>query len=138
MQDNQQNLTAGAPASASLQPADYAPAAAAPAVDPMAAKIEQWKRQHREVHQIDVQIAEGDVATCYIHNPNRNILAYALTRTLNKQLLEAGEFMLMNCWLGGDERCNPNSPQCYDPAVVAAAMHAAQSVEMLASNSKKL
>lgn len=121
-----------------LNAADYAPAAAPISVDPMAAKIAQWKTQHREVHEIRVQVPGGEDAVCYICNPNRNILAYALTKTVSKQLLEAGEFILMNCWLGGDERCNPNSPGAFDPIVVAAAIEAANSIEILAANSKKL
>ena len=102
------------------------------------AQVANWKKQHREVHEIRVQVAPDDEAVCYIHNPDRNIMAYCLTRTLNKQLLEAGEFLLMNCWLGGDERCNPNSAVGNDMAIVAAALEAAQSLEMLASSSKKL
>ena len=119
-----------------MNPDDYA--SVAPATDPMAAKIAQWKQQNREVTEIRVMVAPGDEAVCYLKNPDRNITAYALTRTMNKQLLEAGEFLLRNCWLGGDERLNPDSPQAFDPAIIAASMEAAQCVEMLASTSKKL
>lgn len=129
---------AGAAAAPALSPTDYTPAAAAPQVDPLAAKVAQWKQQFREVFEIRVQVATADEAVCYIRNPDRNILAFSLTKVMNKQLLEAGEFILMNCWLGGDERCNPNSPQAFDPAIVAAAMEAAQSIELLAATSKKL
>lgn len=121
-----------------LVPVDYAPAQPAPAVDPLAAKLANWKTQHREVTEIRVQIAEGDEAIGYIHNPDRNIIAYSLTRIMNKQVLEGGEFILRNCWLGGDERLNPDSSAAYDPAVVAAAMQAARSIEMLSATSKKL
>jgi hypothetical protein len=125
-------------AAAGISPADYAPTTAAPVATPEDARVANWKLQHREVHEISVEISEGDVAKCWIKNPDRNVMAWCLTRTLNKQLLEAGEFLLINCWLGGDERCNPNSPAAFDPAVVAAALTAAQSLEMLASSSKKL
>jgi hypothetical protein len=127
-------------AGAGLSPADYGPASApaAPVAVAEDARVAQWKKQHREVHEIRVQIAEADEAVCYIHNPDRNIMAYCLTRTLNKQLLEAGEFLLLNCWLGGDERCNPKSATGQDLAIVAAALEAAKSLEMLASSSKKL
>jgi hypothetical protein len=138
MQDATQQTTPAAVAIGALQPNSYAPAPAAPAVDPLQQQIEKWKRQHREVHEVSVVIAEGDVAVCYIHNPDRNVLAYAISRTLKAQVIEAGEFILSNCWLGGDERCNPNSSQCFDPAVIAAAMDVAQSIELLAHSSKKL
>ena len=132
------NPTAAAPAAAALQPDSYGPAATAPAVSALQQQIEQWKRKHREVHEVSVQISETDTAVCYIHNPDRNVMAYAISRTLKAQVVEAGEFILSNCWLGGDERCNPNSPACFDPAVIAAAMDVAQSIELLSHSSKKL
>jgi hypothetical protein len=124
------------------QPNDYAPGAAPaptaqPALDPYAAQVAKWKHQHREVTEITVTLQDGSEASCFIHNPDRNVIAFALTKVMNKQLLEAGEFLLMNCWLGGDEQCNPNNPKAYDPAVVAACLQAAQTVELLAASSKK-
>jgi hypothetical protein len=141
VQDLTNTAAAGSESAAaglSLSPADVQPVATAPQPTAEQAKIEQWKKQHREVHEIRVQLTETDEAVCYIKNPDRNILAYALTKTINKQLLEAGEFLLLNCWLGGDERCNPASPAAFDPAIVAAALEAAGAIEMLASSSKKL
>jgi hypothetical protein len=141
VQDNTNNAAAGSESAAagrSLSPADVQPVATAPAATPVDARVAQWKAQHREVHEIRVNISEADEAVCYIRNPDRNVIAYALTKTMNKQLLEAGEFLLLNCWLGGDERCNPASPAAYDPAIVAAAMEAAGIIELLSSSSKKL
>ena len=117
---------------------DYAPQPGQAALTPLEQQLARWKQQHREVTAITVHISEAEEATAYIRNPDRNVIAYALNRVMNKQLLEAGEFLLLNCWLGGDERLNPNSPHCFDPAVVAAALQAAQSIEMLAASSKKL
>jgi hypothetical protein len=131
---------AGAP-----QPTDYAPAgpapeaSAAPAViDPYAAFITRWKAQHKDVIEITVIDDDNTEVRCFHHNPDRNVIAQALTMVMNKKVVEAGEFVLMNTWLGGDERCNPNNPGADDSMVVAASKEAAGNINLLASRSKKL
>jgi hypothetical protein len=122
----------GAPGAAAAAPGEQ------PAPDPYAPQIELWKRQHKTVTEITISGAAGEVVRCFIHNPDRNVIAYALTCTMNKKLLEAGEWILNNCFLGGDPRCNPGSEQQDDALVIAAAMEAAGTIELLAASSKKL
>jgi hypothetical protein len=123
------------PTAAGLQPA--ATGAAPAAADHYAPLVEQWKRQHKQVTEITID-APGETVRCFIHNPDRNVIAYALTKVMNKQPLEAGEWILNNCFLGGDPRCNPGSEQADDSLVIAAAMEAAGTIELLSANSKKL
>jgi hypothetical protein len=136
---------------AALHPADYAaPGAAAAALptapaptpaaelDPYAGQIERWKSRHKSVTEITVRTDEGETLRGFIHNPDRNVIAQALTMVINKKILEAGELLLMNCWLGGSERMNPNNPDCDDSVVVAASKEAAGTIELLAASSKKL
>lgn len=97
-------------------------------------QIEAWKKQHGVVHQIDVEVSkEGDVATCYIRKPNRNEMAYIISLQNQSKILESKEFLLNNCWLGGDERC-----KTVEEIAMAAAIQAGTTVEFLAAEVKKL
>jgi hypothetical protein len=127
-----------APGAAAAAAAPTAPAPPAPAADPYAAQIARWKGRHRSVTEITVRLADDQVVRGFIHNPDRNVIAQALTMVINKKILEAGEFLLMNCWLGGDECMNPNNEDCDDAVVVAASKEAAGTIELLSANSKKL
>jgi hypothetical protein len=99
------------------------------------AQLDGWKKQFGDVHQIDVIVSKDDTATCYIKpaDSDRNIVAAAMSKFNKGQLLETGEFMLQNCWLGGDVRCKDEAK-----IAIAAAMQAAGTIEFLESSSKKL
>ena len=68
------------------------------------AQIDAWKQAHGAVYQVTVNVAEGETAVCYLKKAGRNVVAYALTQLASNRLLEAGEFILDNCFIGGDER----------------------------------
>jgi hypothetical protein len=87
-------------------------------------QIEAWKGQHEEVFQLDVTIKEGDVATAYLKPADRNVMAIALQRVAKDQMVEPGEIILKNCWLGGDERLQLTGAQAESRAQVAAAIAA--------------
>ena len=72
-------------------------------------QIEAWKKEHKKVHTIKVTVAEGDVAVGYLKPPSRNIKAAALSMYSQNKILESGEFLRDNCWLGGDERLKTDS-----------------------------
>jgi hypothetical protein len=120
------NAAAATPVAAAPLPSDYAP------------QIERWKGQHKSVLQITVADDSGAQMLCFHHNPGRAIIGQALTLVMGKKVMEAGELVLMNTWLGGDERCNPNNPGADDGMVVAACMAAAGNIELYAASSKKL
>jgi hypothetical protein len=141
MVDTTNNAAATGPVAAAPLASDYAPAApaaAAPAANPYAALIEGWKGRYKSVMQITVKDDTGAESLCFHHNPDRNVIGQALTLVMSKKVMEAGEMVLMNTWLGGDERCNPNNPGADDTMVVAASMAAAGNIELYSASSKKL
>lgn len=66
-----------------------------------AEKIAEWKKQYGEVYAVSV-----DESVCYLHKPNRNILS--AVSTLANDPIRSAEFLLNNCWLGGDEDIKTN------------------------------
>lgn len=67
-------------------------------------QIKIWKKKHKEVTQIFVKISEDDTAYGYLKKPSRDHKAIAVSMYAQHQLMETGEFLLDNCWLGGDDR----------------------------------
>jgi hypothetical protein len=67
-------------------------------------QIEIWKKEHGKVFTLKVTVAEGDVAVGYLKKPSRNHKATALSMYSQNKVLECGEFLRDNCWLGGDDR----------------------------------
>lgn len=67
-------------------------------------QIAEWKKKYGTVHVIKVTVKEGDIAVGYLRKPNRNHKATALSMYAKDKILECGEFLRNNCWLGGDER----------------------------------
>ncbi|CAG2532928.1 hypothetical protein MAR621_03122 [Maribacter dokdonensis] len=73
-------------------------------------QIEAWKKDHAKVHKISVVVkkdADGNVldeAVGYLKKPTRNHKATAMSMYAQNKILECGEFLRNNCWLGGDER----------------------------------
>lgn len=96
-------------------------------------QIDAWKKQHGTIHQIDVEVSKDDVATCFIRKPNRNEMAYIISLQNQSKILESKEFLLNNCWLGGDDRCKTS-----EDIAMAAAIQAGTTVEFLAAEVKKL
>ncbi|BBQ07574.1 hypothetical protein HZP15_06780 [Elizabethkingia anophelis] len=69
-------------------------------------QIAEWKRKHKtdKLHKLSVKVAEGDIAVGYLKPPKREVKATALSMYSQNKILECGEFIRNNCWLGGDER----------------------------------
>jgi hypothetical protein len=53
---------------------------------------------------IELSEADGKVSVGYVKKPNRIVLANAMSMVMDKQQIGAGEYLLDNCWLGGDMR----------------------------------
>lgn len=68
------------------------------------AQLKAWKAKHGWIQKITVEIGENDTAVGYLRKPTRDHKAIALSLFSQNQILECGEFLLQNCWLGGDER----------------------------------
>lgn len=62
----------------------------------IAEHISAWKKEWRDVYDITV-----GGKTCYVHKPTRQVLSAAFTQQSDP--IKMGEFLLNNCWLGGDE-----------------------------------
>lgn len=73
-------------------------------------QIEAWKKKYGKVHVLKVIIKKDDnnkvvdQAVGYLKQPARNHKATAMSMYAQHQILECGEFLRDNCWLGGDER----------------------------------
>ncbi len=102
----------------------------APTPAQIAEQIAAWKTQHGDVKAISVTIAEGDVATAYLKPADRNVVAFGLTRMMKNQVVEAGEFVLKNCFLGGDSRLQLTGPAAQTKAQITAAIASASLLEM--------
>lgn len=59
-------------------------------------EIAKWKEKWGDVYSVQV-----DESICYLHKPNRNTLS--AMSTLSNDAIRSSEFLLNNCWLGGDE-----------------------------------
>ena len=82
-------------------------------------QIDAWKRQYGKVFTIKVKVNENDTAIGYLRPPGRNHKATALSMYAKDKILECGEFLRNNCWLGGDERLK-NEDEIADTAAVQA------------------
>jgi len=82
-------------------------------------QIEAWKKEHKKVYKLSVTVTEGDVAVGYLKKPSRNHKATAMSMYSQNKILESGEFLRDNCWLGGDERLR-TSEDIADTAAIKA------------------
>ncbi|CVK17152.1 hypothetical protein Ga0061079_11720 [Apibacter mensalis] len=67
-------------------------------------QIEAWKKEHGKVYELTVKVSDNDVAIGYLRKPKRDHKATALSMYKQDKILECGEFLRDNCWLGGDQR----------------------------------
>jgi hypothetical protein len=67
-------------------------------------QIDTWKKEHGKVYTLSVKVTPDDIAVGYLRTPHRNHKATALSMYSQNKILECGEFLRDNCWLGGDER----------------------------------
>lgn len=93
-------------------------------------QIDGWKQQYGEIKAIEVTIADADVAIAYLKPADRNVVAYGLTKSMKSQIVEAGEFVLRNCYVGGDERLRLTGPVAENKAQLTAAIAAASLLDM--------
>ena len=93
-------------------------------------QIAAWKEQYGDIKAIEVTIAEGDVAVAYLKPADRNVVAYGLSKSMKSQIVEAGEFVLRNCYVGGDERLKLTGPVAETKAQLTAAIAASSLLDM--------
>ena len=71
-----------------------------------AEQIAEWKKKFKtdKLHKLTVKDKDGNPIVGYLKPPGREIKATALSMYSQNKILECGEFIRDNCWLGGDER----------------------------------
>jgi hypothetical protein len=104
-------------------------------------QIEGWKLQYGledgDITEIEVEAGENEIACCYLKPANRDQLSVILSRYDQSMSLEAGEFALENCWLGGDERLRKPIGLKQERMAVRASQLAYAVVSLPAGNVKK-
>lgn len=99
----------------------------------MEVNLENLKKEHGDIQTLTLTDKAGKtVATAYLKQPGRNVVARALSLIAQTKPLEAGEFILENCFVGGDESILEDERQ-----KMSAAMQAVALVELLDGELKK-
>lgn len=89
--------------------------------------LDQLKAEHGDVQTLTLKNKAGEVvATCYLKQPSRAVVARSLSLLAQTKPLEAGEFILENCHVGGSELVLTD-----ERLKMSAAMQAIQLVELL-------
>ena len=96
-------------------------------------QLKAWKSKHGKVFKIEVEVSADDIAVGYLKQPNRDHKAVALTLYAQNKILETGEFLLQNCWLGGDDRLQDG-----DEVADSAAVQANSIVNFLKGSSQEV
>jgi hypothetical protein len=65
-------------------------------------QLEGWKKEYKEVHVLEVKRTDGTKVTAYLKPPGREVVALAMSKYSQDKILESGETVLNNCFLGGD------------------------------------
>lgn len=86
-----------------------------------AEQIAEWKKKHKtdKLHKLSVKVNDNDTAVGYLKPPTREVKATALSMFSQNKILECGEFIRNNCWLGGDDRLMTNGDIADSAAVQA-------------------
>ena len=105
-----------------------------PTVLPAASQVEQLKQEHGDVRTLTLTDDEtGEtVAVAYLKRPSRPTVARAVSLLSQSKVLEAGEFLLENCFVGGDQRILSD-----EWLKMSAAMKAVEIVKLLDGELKK-
>lgn len=98
-------------------------------------QITEWKKQYGEgqIQVLKVKISENETALAYLKPVGRDVAAKAMSLYAEKQIIQTGEFIINNCWLGGDDRIKTN-----EKVSMAAAVQANALVEFLETSVEKL
>ena len=87
-------------------------------------QITALKAQYGELFVIEVKVSADDTAVAYLKPADRNVMAYALQRIAKDQMVEPGEFILTNCFVGGDERLRLTTGRAENKLQISAALAA--------------
>ncbi len=106
-------------------------------------QIDEWKQQYGEVHLLSVskkpstgemvgEMDDEDTFKAYLKKPDRSTRNYAIS-TMPRSIIQAGEAVVKNSWLGGDPELKD------DPEYSAsAALQAIELIDTYETSLKKL
>ena len=94
------------------------------------------KKTHGDLFILEVKVSADDTAVAYLKPTDRNVLAFALQRVAKDQMLEPGEFILANCFVGGDPRLSLPTGRAETPVQLAGALAAVSLVKTLEATVK--
>lgn len=88
-------------------------------------QIEKWRHELEDkqlagtVHEISVDVFGNgkELGYGYVHEPERVHLAKVMTLMSKGETLQAGEYILNNLWLGGDERLRRDKWPSFNAAI---------------------
>ena len=69
-------------------------------------QVAEWKKKYGEVFEV-----VGDDSVCYLRKPDRRILS--AVSSIANDAIKSAEFILNNCWLGGDEDIKTNDEKFF-------------------------
>ncbi|GGF22249.1 hypothetical protein [Hymenobacter cavernae] len=99
----------------------------------MLSQLEQLQKEHGEISTLTLKDKAGNVkATAYLKQANRPVVARGMSLLAQNKPLEAGEFILENCFVGGDKEVLEN-----ELLKMSASMQAVALVELLDGELKK-
>ena len=92
-------------------------------------RMASWKKEFGKVHKIEVKVSESEKVTGYLREPSRDQYGTCAQIAQKKTALAGGEFILNNCWLGGDDRIKSD-----DKVYISAAISAMELFDFLPSS----
>lgn len=99
----------------------------------MEVNLDSLKKEHGDVQTLTLKDKAGNVvATAYLKEPGRNVVARSMSLITQNKPLEAGEFILENCFVGGDKEVLEN-----EKLKMSASMQVIALVELLDGELKK-
>jgi len=94
---------------------------------------QELKTKYNRIRKIKVKLKDGSISVCYCKYPDRNIFALAMSKRGQNKILEAGEAILDNCFVAGDEQC-----KSVDSVRIASAMECYELLDFLDASSEEL
>lgn len=87
-----------------------------------AEQIKKWKEALgvKELDTIIVDVSDNEQSIGYLKKPNRDIKAKAMSMFAQQELIETGNLIIQNCWLGGDQRMKDLNSEINEAACISA------------------
>jgi hypothetical protein len=88
-------------------------------------QIEAWKKQYGAVYEITVVTERGNdgmpskTSFGYLQKASRPVMAKYFSLLSNKQIVEAGDHLINNLWIGGDEQIRIDDEMCINAGTAA-------------------